>query len=540
MAKSSYKIVSQGDIKGCLKEEIWSLLPATFFEDPVSSAQKAGAKVIKESMLRWAAILPLPQGRRIFLKRDRTKGGLHSLKYFFLPSKARKEWFIAYQTKKRNLNIPQPLGWIEKEHFGCTKESIYLSEAIGSGISLLEEPVIAREGFALDELAKTVRKIHDSGLFHQDLHGGNFLWDGESFFLTDLHRAKILRSVSLNQRLWNLSQLFHSLQAYWGKEEQMSFLEKYFKQEFSDLQKKGEAFDKIISFMKSLQRRQWKSRTKRCLKESTEFSVKREEGAVLYHRRDFSTDRLVKVIEDHLCLLQTNPTLLVKKSPEVNVSILKDGENKISVKQFCYPRFWDGFKEFFRISKGLRAWVSGNGLKVRGVGSPILLALVERRRGLAWRESFLVMETPEHARELDRYLLEGFGGARKKRQFIKTLANWLASLHEKNLYHRDMKTCNILVLDNQNTWKFYLLDLEDVRLDKKINEKRLFKNFLQLNTSTPNLMTRADRFRFFKAYQERYPIIRNEKRFLRRLLQKSRERGIVYVSSHGVVEEELF
>jgi len=77
-----------------------------------------------------------------------------------------------------------------------------------------------------------------------------------------------------------------------------------------------------------------------------------------------------------------------------------------------------------------------------------------------------------------------------------------------------------------------------VRLDKKINEKKLFKNFLQLNTSTPNLITRTDRFRFFKAYQERYPIIRNEKRFLHRLLQKSRERGIVYVSPHGVVEEE--
>ena len=100
-----------------------------------------------------------------------------------------------------------------------------------------------------------------------------------------------------------------------------------------------------------------------------------------------------------------------------------------------------------------------------------------------------------------------------------------------------MKACNILVLKNGKAWDFKLLDLEDVRLNKKVDDKKLFKNLLELNTSIPNLVTRTDRLRFFKAYQDQHPIIRNEKEFLFRLIRKSRERGIVYVSPHGVVEE---
>ena len=237
--------------------------------------------MIKESKLRWAAILTLPGGRRIFFKRDRTKGWFESLKFLLLLQKRGKEWFIAYQLQKRKLNIPQPLGWMEKVHRGFVKESYYLSEAIGSGVSLIEDSNPLRDGTIIAGLAKTVKELHDAGLFHKDLHAGNFLWDGESFFLTDLHRAKIIRSLSLNQRLWNLSQLFHSLRSQWGERERVEFIEKYFEREAVNLEKKEVLLQKIHSLMGRLQKRQWQSRTKRCLKESTEFSIKKEKGSYI-------------------------------------------------------------------------------------------------------------------------------------------------------------------------------------------------------------------------------------------------------------------
>jgi tRNA A-37 threonylcarbamoyl transferase component Bud32 len=539
MGKSSFKKISKNDFRGWMREEIFDLLPPTFFEDPVSSVKDLGGEVIKESKLRWAAIFPLTDGRRIFFKRDKTQGPLVSLKLLMLPSKGRKEWFIADQLKKRNLPVPEPLGWMEKVHRGFVKESYYLSEAIGSGVSLIKDSVILGSPFALPNLAKTLKKFHDAGLFHHDLHVGNFLWDGKSFYLTDLHRAEIVRSLSLDQRLWNFSQLFLSLRSRWTEKEQMQFIEKYFEGNSFDLKQKEEHIRKIHSLMERLQERQWRSRAKRCLKESTEFSIEKEKGARYYHRRDFPLDHLKRMIGEHLQFVQEKPSSLAKYSPEVMVSILKGGEKKVCVKQFRYPHFWNVFKEHFRRSRGLKAWLAGNGLRARGIPSLLPLAFVERKNWFGLTETFLVMETHEIDRELDRYILEGFKDVRKKRLFIKTFAQWLSHFHRMNLYHQDMKTCNILISEDGETWDFHLLDLEDVRLDEKVDGKKLSKNLLQLNTSTPRNITGVDRFRFFREYLRSNPIVKDERIFLKQLIKESRRRGLVYVSPHGVVVEPM-
>ena len=522
-----------------MREDILSLLPSAFFESPLSFIQGGEGKVITESNLRWAAIFTLSNGKRIFFKRDKTKGWIEYLKYFVFPSKGRKEWFIAYQSGKRHLQIPRPLGWMERIHRGLVKESFYLSEAIGSGVSIIEETDRLRGEQTFNELVKIVRRIHDSGLYHRDLHAGNFLWDGESLFLTDLHRARILKSLSIDQRLANLSHLFHSLRSIWEEGERSRFLERYFTEDPISPQKRERFLQKIHSGMDRLQRRQWQSRTRRCLKESTEFSVKKRKGTTVYHRKDFSFGRLKGAVERHLFLVQERPFELLKKSPEVRVSLFQDGEERICVKQFCSPRLWDRLKERFRLSKGMKAWVSGNGLRVRGMSTIKTLALMERKGWSDWPESFLVMKVLEQGQELDRYILKGFGTLKEKRDFIQVSAKWLSRFHRMDLYHRDMKTCNIFVSEGDKTWDFNLLDLEDVSLDKRVKEEMLFKNFLQLNTSTPRIITRTDRLRFFEAYHRRNPVIKDKDRFLFRLIQKSRERGIVYVSPEGVVEERI-
>ena len=535
--KYFFKKISEGEFKGWIREDLIDLLPSNFFRDPVSAIREMKGQVIKESRWRWAVIFALANEKRIFLKRDQTKGWVELLKYLFFPSKARKEWLIAYQISKRNLDVPKPLGWIEKAHLGFVKESYYLSEAIGTGISFIEDLVKVREQESIDTLAKTLRKAHDSGLFHQDLHAGNFLWDGTSFFLSDLHRAKILKSVSLNQRLLNLSQLFHSLRSGWGNEERLRFIEKYFKGEPIPLEKKEELLGKIGERMDRLQRRQWRSRTKRCLKESSEFSIRKEGEVTTFYRKDFSLDRLKSLIEKHLTLIKEKPSFLLKQSPEVLVSMVEEGGDKLYVKHFLLPHLIDRIRANFQYSKGLKAWIASNGLKARGIPSLQALALIEKKDGLGLKESLLVMGGSEKGLEMDRYILRGFGGLREKRLFIKHFAQWLSHLHQRNLYHQDMKTCNILVSENGETWNFHLLDLEDVRMDEKVNEKRLFKNFLQLNTSIPKTISRTDRLRFFKEYTRIYSIVKNEKAFIDRLVEKSRERGVVYVSAEGVIEE---
>src|SRR4030043_1533833 len=539
MKTSIFKKVSNGEMKGWVREEILSYLPSTFFEDPFSSVQTMGGEIIKESTWRRAALLWLPNGRRVFLKRDKTKGWMEGLKYLFLPSKAQKEFFIASQLKKRGLNIPQPLGWMERVRKGLVRESFYLSEAIGAGSSFIEEVAKLKEPHSIIELATTVKKFQDSGLFHQDLHGRNFLWKGDSLFLTDLHRAKIIKSLSPGQRLWNLSHLFHSLRSMWGEEEQLQFLSQYFEGRYDDSQRRQILRQQIYPVMDRLQKRQWRSRTKRCLKESTEFTVRMEKGIRYFHRRDFPLDRLKRVLAEHRSLVREKPFSLIKYSPEVVVSILNDQGEKICLKQFCYPHFWGRMKEHFRRSKGLKSWMAANGMRVRGMPSLKPLGLAERKNWIGPEENILFMEALTNDQEMDRYILKGFEDLNKKRVFIKTFAHWLDGLHKMGLYHKDMKTCNILVSERGGTWNFHLLDFEDLLMNEKVNQKKLFRNFLQLNTSTPKVMTKVDRFRFFREYLRLNPIVKDQKAFLQRLMDESRRRGLVYVSPQGVVTERM-
>jgi serine/threonine protein kinase len=345
--------------------------------------------------------------------------------------------------------------------------------------------------------------------------------------------------LSLNQRLWTLAHLFHSLRSAWGEREQLQFLDQYF-EGISDGSKKREIlFQRIYPAMGRLQKRQWRSRTKRCLKESTEFSVHRERGICYFHRRDFPLDRLKRLMEEHRTLVRERSSSLVKYSPKVIVSILSDGGERVSLKQFCYPHFWGRVKEHFRRSKGVKSWIAANGMRARGIPSLKPLALAERIDWMGLKESFLFMEAPAKGQEMDRYILKGFENVNRKRFFIKTFARWLEGLHKMSLYHSDMKTCNILVSENGETWDFRLLDFEDIRMDEKMNRKKLYKNFLQLNTSTPKVITKVDRLRFFREYLRYNPIVKDQRIFLGRLWRESRRRGLVYVSPQGVVTETI-
>jgi tRNA A-37 threonylcarbamoyl transferase component Bud32 len=539
MGNSTLKRVSEGELKGWVRGEVLSDLPTHFFEDPVSSLQERGGEVLKESKWRWAALLRLSSGRRLFLKRDKTKGWIEGLKYLFSPSKGQREFLIASQLEGRGLPLPRPLGWMERVQKGWVRESYYLSEGIGTGVSFIEEGAKSREPRSINELAMTVRKFQEAGLFHRDLHGGNFLWGDDTLFLTDFHRSKLMKSLSLHRRLWNLSHLFHSLRSMWGEEEQFRFLDQYFEGRFDSSQKGEILHRKIRPVMDRLQQRQWRSRTKRCLKESTEFTVQKERGFRHFHRRDFPLGRLKRVIAEHQNLVRERPLSLIKYSPEVIVSILNDEEERICLKQFCYPSFWGRTKVHFRRSKGFKSWKAANGVRARGLPSLKPLALTERKNWIGLRESFLLMEALVNDQEMDRYILRGFDDLKKKRLFIRTFAHWLDGLHRMRLYHKDMKTCNILVSERAETWNFHLLDFEDILMDEDVNRKKLFRNFLQLNTSTPRVMTKVDRYRFLSEYLRLNPVVKAQKAFVRGLMKESRRRGLVYVSPQGVVTETI-
>lgn len=126
---------------------------------------------------------------------------------------------------------PDGPSFVITRHLDGVIEARYLLRAARSGRERADFPEIDFESF-LDDLGRTLRRMHDRGLFHRDLSIGNVLLktgpaprDGGRghLYIIDLNRARFPGRVSLSQRIRDLCRLSlrreHQtllLTAYWG------------------------------------------------------------------------------------------------------------------------------------------------------------------------------------------------------------------------------------------------------------------------------------------------------------------------------------
>lgn len=546
--------------RGLLREDLTDMVADDFLENIEAAALRKGGRTIKDSLVRWAAVFPGPDGQALFIKKFKVRDWKERLKYLIVPSRAKREWDVSRAFRTKGVEIPTPVGVMERRRWGFMEESLYISEAIEAAQPLMD---FFRERFGEGDgkgegekrrivslLGDTVRRIHDGGLFHADLHAGNFLIgkSGEGgLYLIDLHSARTRKTLSQRQRLWNIAQLFYSLDELLDRGDKAIFLEAYRGREM-DPSTLGPLLMRAGRLADSIRRRHHRSRAKRCLRESTVFTTHRWDGYRLYRRRDVSGQALMEMIGGHREMVRDSPSRLLKHSPKTVVSVVEipgGSGPRTCVKEYRCATAWDRIKGCFRYPKGKTSWVAANELFRQGISDLKPLGYVERTRFGLLTESFFLMESPADYLEMDRYLIKSFGdGAQgivnlKRRSFIRQFAQRIGRLHRSLIFHGDLKTCNILARERAGGWDFSFIDLDAVRLETEISARRALKNLVQINCSVPGFLGYADRIRFLKWYLEVHPIPIQTRDLIDTILHESRKRGVVYVSPEGDVVEEV-
>jgi tRNA A-37 threonylcarbamoyl transferase component Bud32 len=496
-------------------------------------------RLLKESPVRTVAIFSGPYGE-FFFKRYKTRGVGEWLKHLVIPSKARTEWQMAHFALRKGIPTPSPLAMAERRKGRFLQDAFLVTQAIVPSSPFIELFPKGRHEDLLARAAHLIRGVHDVGLFHQDLHAGNILVEkgAERLYIIDLHRSRFLKRVSSRRRLWNLAQFFYSLQGWLSPEDERTLLHQYDKG--GDIFKRGpnEALRKIKRFKERLYRRHMRSRTKRCLKNSSGFSVARQDGWRIWSRRGWKTEQLLKLMTKHRYIVAQSKSGLIKADRRTAITLFPYKKTRICVKGYRYQGLWQQFKEVFRRSKARRGWLAGNGLVVRGVEGITPQGLLERRRWGFLKEAFLIMETPLGYGELDRYMvsvledpLRDRGG---KRSFLKSLAGFMADLYKLKIYHGDLKTCNIMVREKETGWDFGVVDWDDVQLDKEIRPRKILKTLIQLNTSAPLFIDMRNRIRFL-IYYFNVTKRHNVRDIIQKVIKGSRGRELVYVTREGDV-----
>lgn len=153
-------------------------------------------------------------------------------RFRFLNSKAVRSLIIAIALKEIGINTPSPVAVVEKRSKGNKIiYSYYLTEYIPYDYSLLDiikeknHPYQDKIADFVPLIARDVRKMHDTGIIHNDLHAGNILINNirqnPEFYYIDLNRARIKSKLSRKKRLKDLARLKLSIK------EQELFLQHY-------------------------------------------------------------------------------------------------------------------------------------------------------------------------------------------------------------------------------------------------------------------------------------------------------------------------
>jgi tRNA A-37 threonylcarbamoyl transferase component Bud32 len=522
-----------------IAEDAAQLLPPTLLDDPEAFLlHNLSQGPLKESLVRMACIIPGPKGD-LFLKRYKIRGWTEGWKYLVVPSKARREWQMSQQALAKGIPTAVPLAMAERRKGRFLLDSLLITQALSPSSPLIEVIPAAGHKELFFQAAPLLRQAHEAGLFHQDLHAGNILvgMTEKKLYLIDLHRSRFLRSVSRRRRIWNLAQFFYSLQAWLSPDAKKAFLQRYDEEEDLFKGELEQGLREIAIQEAKLHRRHMQSRTKRCLKQSGGFYLAKEQGWQIWCRRGWKPQGLLKIVTRHRAIVAKGKEGLIKADRRTAITFFSYKETRLCVKEYRYQGPWQPGKELFRGSKGRRGWLMGNGLVVRGIGGIIPQALLEKRRRGLLKEAFLIMETPAGYVELDRYLVKAFQAQKvdtRREAFLDAFADFMADLYLQGIIHRDLKTCNIMVREGEGTWHFGLVDMDDVRLDKKIGLRRLLKGLMQLHTSTPLFMEMGERIRFLSRYLQ--VIGRDDiQEITRAVIKGSKGRQLVYVAPDGDV-----
>jgi tRNA A-37 threonylcarbamoyl transferase component Bud32 len=237
---------------------------------------------------------------------------------------------------------------------------------------------------------------------------------------------------------------------------------------------------------------------------------------------------------------------IVKQTAKETVSVLsvtRDGESCTAViKEARFASLFSRLRNTLFRSRARRNWIGARALRVRGVSTPDALALIECRRGLLLGGTILITRYLDRSQELNDYVLLRYNRVlseeetRHKKRFIAALAGFIRNLHDKGIYHADLKSNNILVGEEADSWRLYVVDLDRLRCGRRLSFEERANNLAQINASVADCITPADRMLFFRHYAQGTPLAKEGKRYFRRIMDIGRRKntrpyGLVFKQS---------
>ena len=178
--------VAPGPAQDCLAEH------CTEVDDMIRDGCPA-----KTSTETSAAVCTLPGGRKVFIKRNGSRGFGFAVKYFFVPARVFRAALAAGRVEEAGIMTPHVLAVGEKRRAHVLLDGYLVTDAVTNACDLMTYTIERPEAPAgmpalLRETARIAATLHNSGFYHGDLKLVNIyrLDDGDTCGVWDLDSAQ--------------------------------------------------------------------------------------------------------------------------------------------------------------------------------------------------------------------------------------------------------------------------------------------------------------------------------------------------------------
>jgi tRNA A-37 threonylcarbamoyl transferase component Bud32 len=414
-------------------------------------------KMVKDSVKRQVFYLQAPCGD-FFLKRTVLIRDKDRFRDLLFPGRRWAEWRNLHKLRSAGISAVRPV--VKGEKPGVRPEVFFLVTEKVDGSPLRYESLAVAE-----TLGRYIALLHLRGVYHADLHPENLIIQNNGQpCLIDVQEVFFLPWLPHRIRVYNLGKLYFRIRSQLQSDRwSAAFLRGY-----NNMGKNRITPFEIHRAADRHQQIHYRSRSKRCCKNSTEFAVVKDINFHGYKRRSFQWGR--RELRQAL-----KKGKIVKKNRVINFQ----GVN-IKIHR----------KRMFHQDRCLTSWKMSRALEVRNIAVPQSLAYFGMNG-----YSFFLSEFIVDSIVLNDYL-SSLSAEPHKRQALKKLALWVRQIHDHHVWQHDFKSENILCRNGN----YLMVDMDSVKILGRLSEEKKIINLAQLNASVSNDITIKDRLRFFYYY----------------------------------------
>ena len=498
--------------------EAYARVGESLARDLEAIGSRPGVETVKRNRVRTVYRVEV-DGVALFLKQYHSPGAQEALKSLVRPSRAAAEWRAMHALRAAGIPTAEPVLYGERRRRGVLQAACFAATAIedaedfGRFVKRLRAEERWSRSFRKElyrALARLTADLHAAGIRHGDYHPGNILCRSRpsgppDLFVVDLHTVTFPRRLSRRARLLNLARIAEVLEGLDGGWDLDYFLGRYmeavlgFADSVEDLRRE---IDRITA---RLQERKYRSRTRRCMLVSSEFTPAVQDGLRMHLRRSYGGERIAEALAVHDTVatqgdrrllhpvLKNKVTVVEVDGPEGKLALCVKEYRRLSILERLFPVLF---------SEARRAWIAGRGLEIRGITTPETAAWVRTRD-----REFLVTRYIAGTRRLHRYIedrcrnLPPREAAALQRALSRELAAFVAAVHAAGVRHRDLSEQNILVAEEEGRRRYYLIDCDTVRFSRRVRRRERVKNLVQLG-HMPEDVNVVAKARFLQHYLE--------------------------------------